>query len=209
MKLIKKESGNIKSIIFDLGGVLLNINYNKTVDAFKAIGIPNFEKVFTQFKQNDISDLFEMGKVSGDEFYKSVIGNSNITKEQFDKAWNAMLLDFPKIRMEVIKALSKDFNLYLCSNTNAIHYKAFLSVVNQYEEDFERVFDNVYYSHKVGLRKPNTNIFEHILKENSLLKEETLFLDDSIQHIEGAKAVGINTIHVQEKPVEKIFADWL
>lgn len=209
MKFTKNHKQGIKSIILDLGGVLLNINYNKTVEAFKAIGVPSFEKVFNQFKQNNISDLFETGKVSGDEFYKSVRGNSDITREQFDIAWNAMLLDFPKIRMEIIKALSKDFNLYLCSNTNAIHYRAFISVVNQYEEDFERIFDSVYYSHKVGFRKPNANIFKHILKENSLLTEETLFLDDSIQHIEGANAVGINTIHVQEKPIEKIFADWL
>ena len=188
---------------------MLNIDYHLTSQAFNELGVVNFDDVFTQFKQNTISDLFETGKASEDDFYRAIVKDEAISRDQFDKAWNAMLLDFPIARFELLKKLNKEFKLYLCSNTNSIHLRCFLSILNQYGLPFEELFDEVYYSHVVGLRKPNAEIFEFILKENNLIAEETLFLDDTIHHINGASKIGIQTIHVNKNTVEEIFADWL
>lgn len=202
-----KISSNIKNIIFDLGGVLLNINYQLTIEAFKKLGIQNFDDVFSQFKQSNISDLFETGKISGEEFYMEVSKGHQLSRKDFDEAWNAMLLDFPKERFDLLKSLKSKYNLYLCSNTNETHYKAFINIVNQFSEPFEGLFNEVYYSHKVGLRKPDTAIFEYIINENNLLPNETLFLDDSPQHLEGAEKVGLHTIWVNQKSIQEIFED--
>lgn len=197
----------IKNIIFDLGGVLLDIDYTLTIKAFEKLGIKNFELVFSQFKQSRISDLFETGKISEKEFYQNVTKELSITRAEFDNAWNAMLLDFPKERFDLLKTIREKYNLYLCSNTNSIHHRAFFDIINQFEEPFETLFDRVYYSHEVGLRKPNPLIFEHILQENNLKPEETVFLDDSPQHLEGARALGIKTILVKKKTILEIFVD--
>lgn len=199
----------INAIIFDLGGVLLNIDYHLTINAFKKLGFTDFENTFSQFKQSNISDLYETGKITSVTFYEAIIKDKQISFEEFTKAWNALLLNFPQKRFELLTKLGDNFNLYLCSNTNELHYNAFQKIVNQYEEDFDSLFVKAYYSHKIELRKPNTSIFEFILGENKLVPNEVLFLDDSIQHIETAKGLGIKTIHIKEKTVEEIFADWI
>jgi len=199
----------INAIIFDLGGVLLNIDYHLTINAFKKLGFSDFENTFSQFKQSNISDLYETGKVSSLEFYQAIIKNNKISFEEFTSAWNALLLDFPKRRFELLNTLGDNFKLFLCSNTNELHYNAFQEILNQYEEDFDSLFLKTYYSHKIELRKPNKEIFEYILGDNKLNPKEVLFLDDSIQHINTAKELEIKTIHIKENTVEEIFADWL
>jgi HAD superfamily hydrolase (TIGR01509 family) len=199
----------VNTIIFDLGGVLLNIDYHLTINAFKELGFSDFDNTFSQFKQSNISDLYETGKVSSLDFYEAIIKNKEISFKEFTLAWNALLLDFPQKRFELLTKLGENFNLYLCSNTNELHYNAFQKIVNQYEEDFDSLFIKAYYSHQIALRKPNSSIFEFILGENKLVASEVLFIDDSIQHIETAKSLGLKTMHVKEKTVEEIFVDWL
>ena len=199
----------IKNIIFDLGGVLLNIDYNRTKNYFEELGIKDFDCVFTQYKQSKIADLFETGKASDKEFYEEVTNGSAISWEDFELAWNAMLLDFPKERFELLKKLKTKYRLFLCSNTNSIHLKSFKKEVNKFNEKFDDLFEKTYYSHLVGLRKPNTEIFQLILEENNLKPSETLFIDDTTIHLEGANKIGIKTIHVSEVSVKEIFADWL
>ena len=117
----------IKNIIFDLGGVILNLDYSKTVEEFNKIGFFNFEKVYNQKKQSKIFDDFEKGEISNDKFI-SLIQQSEklkIDENDFINAWNAMLLEIPKERIEFIKKLKKDYNIFLLSNTNEIHIKKF------------------------------------------------------------------------------------
>ncbi len=199
----------IKNIIFDLGGVLLNIDYNRTKKYFEKLGIKDFDRVFTQYKQSNIADLFETGKATDEAFFKEVTKGHTISWDDFELAWNAMLLDFPKDRFELLKKLKTKYRLFLCSNTNSIHLKSFRNEVNKFEERFDDLFEKTYYSHLVGLRKPNTEIFQLILDENNLKPSETLFLDDTTIHLEGANKVGIKTIHVSDVSVKEIFADWL
>lgn len=194
---------NIKNIIFDLGGVILNINYDLTVAAFEELNLENFDTLFTKMQQSDLFIRLETGEISPQEFRLNIkkISNKNITDSQIDKAWNAMLLDLPLERIELLKRLSKKYSLYLLSNTNAIHIEAFTKILHSSigSENISHIFNKVYYSHQIGMRKPNADIFQYVLSDNRLKPSETLFIDDSPQHIQAAKELGINTFHITDK----------
>tara|TARA_B110000467_G_C18090727_1_gene351727 strand:- start:3 stop:623 length:621 start_codon:yes stop_codon:yes gene_type:complete len=188
----------IKSIIFDLGAVLLNISYQKTIEEFDKLGIKNSSTFYSKKLQTNIFNLLETGEISESDFIKEIQKHcTESTNTQILYAWNAMLLDLPLHRVELLKQLKKDFNLYLLSNTNSIHITEFENKIGskQYKE-FYQLFDKVYYSHKIGHRKPNAEAFQLIIEENNLIAEEILFIDDSPQHIEGAKKLGIKTYHL-------------
>ena len=200
----------IKSIIFDLGAVLLNISYQKTIEEFDKLGIKNSSTFYSKKLQTNIFNLLETGEISESDFIKEIQKYcTESTNTQILYAWNAMLLDLPLHRIELLKQLKKDFNLYLLSNTNSIHITEFENKIGskQYKE-FYQLFDKVYYSHKIGHRKPNAEAFQLIIEENNLIAEEILFIDDSPQHIEGAKKLGIKTYHLlDDEDVITLFPD--
>ena len=186
----------IKNIIFDLGGVILNLDYTKTDKEFHKLGLNNFSKLYSKKKQSKIFDDFEKGRFSAEKFIFLIKQSENLKLKDSDfiNAWNAMLLEIPKERMEFIKRLKKDYNIYLLSNTNEIHIKKFEADLrkNNWLRDFQDCFDQVYYSSNMGMRKPDYDCFNKVLEDHNLKAHETLFIDDSLQHIEGAKKVGIN-----------------
>lgn len=199
-----------KAIIFDLGGVILNIDYHKTINSFKKLEVDNFEELYTQAQQHHVFDKFETGKITPQEFrnYIKSVADVELTNQQIDDAWNAMLLDLPQHRIDLLNQLKKEYPIFLFSNTNAIHLKAFKnSIKNQYgnENLLDDTFNKTYYSHILGKRKPNTNGFEQIIKENNLQANKTLFIDDSQQHIEGAKKVGLQTFWLKDKDIIDVF----
>lgn len=187
----------IKNIIFDFGGVLFNINYNHTIEAFKKIGLTHFENIFSQFEASEIAQDVETGKITAEQFYtaiQSAIGKP-IAEETILNAWNAMLLSFRKESLEYLKTLSKKYNLYLLSNTNQIHYDAFIKMLHE-ETDYESLesfFTMAYYSHIIHLRKPNIDIYEFVLKDANIKAEETLFIDDTSINLTAAGKLGIKT----------------
>ncbi len=193
---------NIKNIIFDLGGVILNIDYNLTVEEFKKLKLENYNKLFTQMQQSNLFNLFETGKVSPQVFREEIkkISNIEITDLQIDNAWNAMLLDFPTKRIELLRKLKNKYRTFLLSNTNIIHLKEYNKTLqnNFGLENMSQIFEKEYYSHEIGMRKPNLNIFEFVLSENNLIAKETLFIDDSPQHIAAATKLGINSYHLTD-----------
>ena len=192
----------IKSIIFDLGGVILNLNYSKTEDEFKKIGVLNFKEFYSQKKQTLLFDDFEKGKIKPEEFIKSFKESENLKIKEIDfiNAWNAMLLEIPIEKLQFIDGLKKDYKIILLSNTNEIHIKKFEDDLkkNNMLEQFYKCFDKIYYSSRMGKRKPEENCFNQVLEENGLIAENTLFIDDSVQHIEGAKKAGIKTFHLEK-----------
>ncbi len=192
----------IKHIIFDLGGVLLNIDYTLTEKAFQAAGVSNFHDCFSQLKQTDLFDQLEMGQLPAEEFIAAMqkASEADITEEQVINAWNAMLLDFPLRRLQILQQLQLYYDLFLLSNTNEIHEKAFNDILMRSHgiPSIGVFFDRVYYSHRVGLRKPMKEIFELVLNESGLKAADTLFIDDSPQHIEAAKQLGIQTIYLEK-----------
>lgn len=203
---------NFNAIIFDLGGVILNIDYHKTISAFKNIGVSNFDVLYTQAKQNNVFDDFEMGKISEFEFrdYIRKVSNKNLSNEQIDLAWNAMLLDLPISRVRLLNELSKAYPIYLYSNTNAIHLKAFRQIIKSSFDNellLESLFLKTYYSHELGMRKPNQDGFLKIINAHDLGVASTLFIDDSEQHIKGATAVGLQTVWLKDKTIEELFEE--
>ena len=190
----------IKNIIFDLGGIFLNIHYQLTRDAFINLGIINFDELFTQHHANDLFEDLETGKISEFEFYDLLRNEAkiNLSNEQIKNAWNALLGNFPLDRLAWLDGIKQKYNIYLFSNTNQIHYDAFMKIYEAEtgENDFDQHFIKAYYSQNIGLRKPYPESFLYIINERNLLPVETLFIDDTIKNIEGAKSVGLQTIHV-------------
>ncbi len=193
----------VKNIIFDLGGVILNIDYNKPVLAFEQLGAKDFESLFTQQNQSEVFSQLERGEITPAQFRKKLreyLG-AEVTDNQIDDAWCTILGDLPSDRIVLLKMLKKmNYRLFLLSNTNSIHIRGFTEYLNKtYGKNlFENLFEKVYYSSQIGMRKPTKKIFQHVLRENNLTPEETLFIDDSAQHIETASAMGFKTLLLKE-----------
>jgi len=192
------KQNNIEAIIFDLGGVILNVDYSLAETAFQSLGLSDFGKMFSQAHQVGLFDDLETGKITPEKFRKVVkeISALDVEDNQIDQAWNSMLLDLPKERVELLQRLKEKYKTFLLSNTNKIHIDSFLQTIgNKYgEETFYNLFHKVYFSSEIGLRKPQPAIFEYVLKQNNLAAHNTLFIDDSPQHVEGAKKVGLNAV---------------
>ncbi|MEO7120638.1 MAG: HAD family phosphatase [Ginsengibacter sp.] len=187
-----------KAIIFDLGGVILNIDYNLTRKAFENAGIQNFHDMYSQASADELFSNLETGKISNGNFYKEFNkrAGSNLTPGEIKNAWNELLLTFRENSLKFLDSIRPKYNLYLLSNTNHIHLNAFNKIYYQAERSktFEEHFDKAYYSCAMGLRKPNGNIYEFVLKENNLNPSETLFVDDSVQNVEAARLSGMQAI---------------
>ena len=189
---------NLDAIIFDLGGVILNIDYSLTRQAFEKSGITNFHEMYSQAAADDLFENLETGNVSEEDFYKQFNKRTQIAldKNEIQINWNAMLLSFREKSLEFLESIKSKYKLYLLSNTNHIHLDAFNKIYHTTSriKPFEEFFDKVYYSCEIGLRKPNSDIYEFVLKENDLEAAKTLFIDDSVQNIDAAKDVGLQTI---------------
>lgn len=204
---------DVKNIIFDLGGVILNIDYNKTVNAFKSLGIEDFDLLFTKANQEQLFDLYEMGQISSLAFIDKLKDKiPDTTTEQVKNAWNAMLLDLPNERLTLLKELKAKYNISLLSNTNKIHLDAFHEIIQTQNRinSLEPYFDKVYFSCDIGMRKPNPQIFDFVCNQQNYKPNETLFIDDSIQHIRGAKKIGLQAYHlnVEKEDVVSFFNDF-
>ena len=190
----------IKNILFDLGGIFMNLDYHLTEKAFIDLGIVSFTEMYTQHHANSMFEDLETGKISTEEFYNAFrqVSNSNLSNEQIKTAWNAMLLDFPIERLNWLQEIGEKYKVYLYSNTNQIHYDAFMGIVSNTTgiKNFNSLFIKAYYSHELGLRKPYIGSFHKILEEQHLVPGETLFIDDTLKNIEGAKKAGLQTIHL-------------
>ncbi len=198
----------VKNIILDFGGVLLDIDYHQTELAFRKLGVSNFEKIYSQASQTNLFNKLEIGKITETDFFeelKKLSGLDSITAEQIREAWNAMLITFPKENYLMLQQLKKKYIVFLLSNTNEIHISAFEKLIEKIcpVKEFERQFKKFYYSCRIGLRKPNVDCFLYVLNDSKLNKEETIFIDDSIQHIKGAKKAGIRS-YLLKKNVKTI-----
>ena len=187
----------IKNIIFDLGGVLLNVDYHKTADAFKALGAVQFDDLYSQANANHLFESLETGSISEDAFYEAIYQycNPGTTRNQMQLAWNAILLDFRKDSLTVLDNLKDKYNLYLLSNTNSIHLTSFNhSLLEETgNASLDRYFVKSYYSHLIQIRKPYVETYQWVLKDAKIIASETLFIDDSVNNIKGAMEAGIQT----------------
>jgi haloacid dehalogenase superfamily, subfamily IA, variant 3 with third motif having DD or ED len=190
----------VDNIIFDLGGVILNIDYSKTVDAFKKLGGSTFDSLFTQANQTDLFDKYEKGQCSSQFFINGLLDYlpSGTAPNSIVNAWNAMLLDLPQQRIVKLLDIKEKYRTFLLSNTNDIHLNAFHSIIKKENnlESLNPLFEKVYFSCEMKMRKPDPEIFLTVCDENNLEVKKTLFIDDSIQHVEGAKRAGLQAYHL-------------
>lgn len=189
----------IKNIIFDLGNVILPIDYELSNKAFNQILLKNNitdNRVITDTYFTPLFKSLEKGLIAEQDFYEKICQELHIkaTFEEIAHAWNALLLPFPKknvLLLELLKAQNK-YKLFLLSNTNSIHAKAFeYDFRTQFGYEFTSLFTHAYYSQDMGKRKPDADIFVQVLQENQLLPEETLFIDDNLDNRNTAQSLGL------------------
>ena len=189
-----------KNIIFDLGGIFLTINYQKTADAFKELGVKNFDELYAQHHASTLFENLETGKIFAADFYEQfrILSNTALLDNEIETAWNAMLGGFPIERIDWLKEIKQRYNVYLYSNTNAIHYQAFMNIYEQTigEGNFNSHFVKAYYSHEYGFRKPYASSYNQLLQRENLIASETIFIDDTLVNIEGAAEIGLQTLHL-------------
>jgi putative hydrolase of the HAD superfamily len=193
---------NIKTIIFDLGGVIIDLDVNRTINSFASISGLSYPEVKNLYTSDPAFTQYERGLIDSATFRngaKKLFNSSNVPDSVLDDAWNAMLVNIPKGKLELLLKLKERYTVMILSNTNAIHVdyinkKMLPQVVT--ENSFDPFAHKVYYSHLLNLRKPDPKIYEHVMQENKLNGAETIFLDDNKENIGAAKEVGIGTIHI-------------
>jgi glucose-1-phosphatase len=189
----------IKNIIFDLGGVLLDLDFKAPVAAFQKLGAVNNHFDYRKAIADPVFLSFEMGNISPDEFrngIRKILGNNNLNDDEINKAWCSILQSVPSEKVELLKQLASRYRLFLYSNTNAIHLD---HIKQRFEKEhglpFESLFEKTLYSHEIHDRKPQVSGYQKVVAQTGILPEETLFVDDFIQNIEAAGNVGFRVLH--------------
>ncbi|PST83878.1 HAD family phosphatase [Pedobacter yulinensis] len=199
---------NIKNIIFDYGNVIFTIDFKRAQEAFSNLGIKDVTAFFAHKAHNSLFDDFETAAISPAEFragIRQAAENNDLTDEEIDAAWNSLLIGTPPQNHDVLRQVKQKYRTFLLSNNNEIHYNwitAYLQTTFELE-NLDNYFEKAYFSQHMKLRKPHTAIFEQVICENSLNPAETLFIDDSPQHIEGARKAGLHTLLMTE-PAERL-----
>lgn len=201
----------VEAIIFDFGGVLIHIDYNATADAFRRLGITDIDAMYSQARQHELFDAIETGKISPQQFVNRLLDflPAGTSPNQVVSAWNAMILDVPASSISLLEQLKeKGYPLFLLSNTNALHIDVALRRWKQTSDKMPAdLFDQVYLSHEMGMRKPDPAIFRRVCDEQGLQPAHVLFVDDSIQHVLGAREAGLQAIHLTaDRSLQEIFS---
>jgi FMN phosphatase YigB (HAD superfamily) len=197
----------VKNIIFDYGNVIFEINFKTVQNALSQLGIPDIDTFFGHKAQDAIFSQLESGATSPAQFraeIRAAASNNALTDAEIDAAWNSILIGVPPNVHDILLAVKRNYRTFLLSNTNEIHYDY---ILNYLKKEFnivnnDHLFEKAYYSQLMFKRKPNVEIFEQVINENQLDPAETLFIDDSPQHLEGAKKVGLQTLLMTEKPAQ-------
>ena len=189
---------NIKNIVFDLGGVLVDLDFKAAINGLQQAGFANVKEQLQTLHQGGIFQKFELGEMSADEFRTAIRENSTVelTDDEVDNLWNAMLLEIPREKLELILDLRGKYMVYLLSNTNSIHWDYVCKNAFNYRgfrvNDY---FEETFLSYEMHLAKPDKAIYEKVLQDANLLPEETLFIDDSEANCKAAEEVGIHAHH--------------
>jgi glucose-1-phosphatase len=190
----------IKNIIFDLGGVILDLDVDKTYHQFAQLSSRPVVQLKAEAARHSFFNEYEQGSISDDNFrgeLNSFLG-STVSDQQIDEAWNAMLGVLPLARVDLLKKIRGKFRIFLLSNTNNIHLHYFTKIAEDTlgASSWDNLFEKAYYSHLIRIRKPDAAIYTHVLNENNLRADQTLFLDDNLSNLQGAASIGIQTFHV-------------
>jgi FMN phosphatase YigB (HAD superfamily) len=202
---------NIKNIILDLGGVILDLDFESSINEFKKLGITDIIDLYQIPEHYPFFKRFEKGLMTPGQLRDEIRAatGDNTSDEEIDWAWNIVSVGFTREAIDTVQKLNRQFRLFLLSNTNAIHEVYYNNQL--YEEhgikNLTEIFEKVYYSHDLHMRKPDAEIFEFVLQDSQLIPEETLFVDDTLIHLETASSMGIRTYHlVPPQRIEEVFS---
>ncbi len=199
---MKTDLSNIKNIIFDLGNVLLNLDFDASINAFQKLGSDGEMLDHKNAYADPVFYQLEIGRISPEEFYariRELLDNPGISDDQIKEAWSAMILDIPKERVNSLLAINEKYKVYLYSNTNQVHVEKLLrEFKNDHGIEFPSLFKHTYYSHEIHDRKPEVSSFEKVIQLSGVNPEETLFVDDLEKNITAAKTVGLKTLWLKE-----------
>ena len=202
----------VKNIIFDFGGVICDLDIKRTEAKFKEFGTPVPDKTTSPpeqaFQFEQVVGQFETGAISSKDFRVIIKNHYQVppSDQAIDDAWNALLLDIPKPRIRLLEQIRGQYRIFMLTNTNEIHHLKYLENFRaQYGySDFDSLFEKAYYSYRIGLKKPDVEIFSHVVNDSNLIPSETLFIDDTLVHVENAHSLGIQAHHLQIQAGEQI-----
>ncbi len=197
------------NIIFDFGNVLMNLNVDRAkTELYRLLGVDY--DLYHEEMPSCYAE-YEMGKISTDEFRERLenLYDIKINPYQFTKSWNSLLQNIPISRIRLLEELKKHYKLILLSNTNSLHMTWVAQYLKEQElTHFFDLFEHVYLSYKIGIRKPDKKIFQYVLDDAKILPEQTIFFDDGKMHIDAALALGINAYwHNPETDISELIAE--
>ena len=194
---------NIDTIIFDIGNVLVDIDYEFMVSEFAKIATIDFHQIVTYSHQDRVFDQYERGQISTQDFRSTLRKylKPDVTDQDIDTAWNSILLHYPAAKFELLKKLRGEYQILALSNINDLHISAVdLAVRQQFGmPDMRSYFDHAFYSHEMGHRKPELEIYQMVLTQRSLNPSRTLFIDDKLENVSAAAALGIKVHHLTDR----------
>ncbi len=193
----------IKNLVFDIGNVLVDIDYDVMVAEFQKLAREDFGQLVSYSHQYPVFDLMDKGQLSSTEFREALRKylKHGVSDMEIDQAWDSILIAYPTDKFMLLRELKKRYRTFALSNTNELHIKAFNGAVNKKfgEKDFAAFFNAAYYSNEIGYRKPDKEIYEYIMEKESLIPSETFFVDDKEENIIPAKALGWQAYQLKER----------
>lgn len=209
LKFDNKIFKNIEYVIFDLGGVLVQIDFLKPLILFKEYGIENIQFIYNQDQQSELFTLFEKGLITEENFLNELWNNLSmppIDYEKLKEIWNSIIIDIPSEVLSCLEILKNRYRLFVLSNTNVIHIQYLYSLLKEKKgiDNFEKYFQKVYYSFQIGCKKPEDKIFKHVIEDAKLDPVKTLFIDDTPTNIEKGKEFGFQVFLM---PKGKLLSD--
>lgn len=187
----------IQTVIFDLGGVIIDLSVERTLLAFAALTGVSKTDIQKAYGSNPIFMAYERGEVTDQEFRDSIrkLFSVQSTDAEIDHCWNAMLVDLPASTLTMLENLKKHFRVLALSNTNTIHIN-YVNEIMLRGKVLDSWFHKAYYSYQLGMRKPELEIYQHVLDQNQLIPEQTIFLDDNLDNLKAANSLYIQTRHI-------------
>ena len=187
---------NIKNLLFDLGGVIIDINRDRCVAAYTRAGMRDAEDMLGVYKQSGIFLLLEEGKVTPEEFRAEMRKHFDcpVSDDTIDNCFFQFLLGIPVERLRALERLAKQYHIYLLSNTNTIMFN---SVIREFfradGHDLEYYAEDMVLSYEAHCCKPDQRIFQMCIDQFGIRPEETLFFDDGQANCDAAQLLGFRT----------------
>lgn len=199
---ITKPVEMIKNIIFDLGGVLLDLDRNKVIEAYEAMGFAEADELLNNFLQKGIFMRLEKGTAGRYDIYEYIRRSTgrNIPARSIDDALNNFICGLSPYKLRMLDRLGQDYRLYVLSNTNEIMLPEIARIwFTQEGKTMDSYFDGIFLSYEIRMLKPEPEIFEKVASEAGILPSETLFIDDGKHNTDAAAALGFRVYRPNEK----------